>query len=171
MSAFCLVAGFGGYTVVSTAGSAGAPGGRRPSPPAPAAGPAGPQAHRPGPPPGPSAGPCAAGPSRWAAPADPQDERRRPPAAPPAVGRGRGPVLEVRRRPAPEVVEKPRFRDRLGKARSLLASQLAGMRGRTKLDQEAWDELEEALVLADVGILTTEALLQDLKQTGASGAA
>jgi fused signal recognition particle receptor len=66
--------------------------------------------------------------------------------------------------PEPEVLEKPRFRDRLGKARSLLASQLAGLRGRSKLDREAWDELEEALVLADVGILTTEALLQDLKQ-------
>jgi fused signal recognition particle receptor len=64
----------------------------------------------------------------------------------------------------PEVLEKPRFRDRLGKARSLLASQLAGLRGRSKLDQEAWDELEEALVLADVGILTTESLLQGLKQ-------
>ena len=69
----------------------------------------------------------------------------------------------------PEVLEKPRFRDRLGKARSLLASQLAGLRGRSKLDQEAWDELEEALVLADVGIVTTEALLQDLKQRARTG--
>jgi fused signal recognition particle receptor len=57
----------------------------------------------------------------------------------------------------------------LGKARSLLASQLAGLRGRSKLDREAWDELEEALVLADVGIVTTEALLQDLKQRARTG--
>jgi fused signal recognition particle receptor len=61
------------------------------------------------------------------------------------------------------VLERPRFRDRLGKARSLLASQLAGLRGRSKLDQQAWDELEEALILADVGIVTVETLLQDLK--------
>ena len=52
----------------------------------------------------------------------------------------------------PEVLERPRFRDRLGRARSLLADQLAGLRGRSKLDQESWDELEEALILADVGI-------------------
>ena len=63
----------------------------------------------------------------------------------------------------PEVLERPRFRDRLGRARSLLADQLAGLRRRGKLDQESWDELEEALILADVGITTTEVLLKDLK--------
>jgi fused signal recognition particle receptor len=64
-----------------------------------------------------------------------------------------------------EVLERPRFRDRLGRARSLLADQLAGLRRRGKLDQESWDELEEALILADVGITTTEVLLKDLKAT------
>ncbi len=63
----------------------------------------------------------------------------------------------------PAVLERPRFRDRLGKARALLGTQLAGLRGRPKLDQEAWDELEEALVLADVGIVTTHALLDDMR--------
>jgi fused signal recognition particle receptor len=66
---------------------------------------------------------------------------------------------------APEILERPRFRDRLGRARSLLADQLAGLRRRGKLDQESWDELEEALILADVGISTTEVLLKDLKDT------
>ncbi|HUC13152.1 MAG TPA: signal recognition particle-docking protein FtsY [Acidimicrobiales bacterium] len=65
---------------------------------------------------------------------------------------------------APQVLERPRFRDRLGKARSLLADQLAGVRRRGKIDKQAWDELEEALVLADVGILTTEELLKGLKE-------
>ena len=64
----------------------------------------------------------------------------------------------------PSVLERPRFRDRLGKARSLLASQLVGLRGRPKLDQEAWDELEEALILADVGVSTVGSLVQELKQ-------
>ncbi len=64
-----------------------------------------------------------------------------------------------------EVLERPRFRDRLGRARSLLADQLAGLRRRGRLDQESWDELEEALILADVGITTTELLLKDLKET------
>jgi fused signal recognition particle receptor len=65
---------------------------------------------------------------------------------------------------APVVVERPRFRDRLGKARALLTGHLAGVRGRGRLDQEAWDELEEALILADIGVNTTEALLAGLKQ-------
>jgi len=65
---------------------------------------------------------------------------------------------------APQVLERPRFRDRLGKARSLLADQLAGVRRRGKIDKQAWDELEEALVLADVGITTTDELLKDLKE-------
>jgi len=69
----------------------------------------------------------------------------------------------------PEVLERPRFRDRLGKARSLFADQLAGLRRRGKLDQQSWDELEDALVLADVGITTTEELLKDLKETAQQG--
>lgn len=64
----------------------------------------------------------------------------------------------------PVVLEKPRFRDRLGKARALLTGHLAGIKGRGKLDQQAWEELEEALILADVGINTTEELLTGLKQ-------
>jgi fused signal recognition particle receptor len=32
------------------------------------------------------------------------------------------------------------------------------------LDQEAWDELEEALILADVGVVAVDELLKDLKQ-------
>ncbi len=63
----------------------------------------------------------------------------------------------------PRVLERPRFRDRLGRARSLLADHLAGLRGRGKIDEQSWEELEEALILADVGIGTTEELLGDLK--------
>ena len=65
---------------------------------------------------------------------------------------------------APAIGPRPRFRDRLGKARSLLANQLAGLRGRSRLDEEAWDELEEALILADVGVETTTALLEQLRK-------
>ncbi len=82
-----------------------------------------------------------------------------------------GPEVELPAEPAieleesVEVLERPRFRDRLGRARSLLADQLAGLRRRGRLDQQSWDELEEALILADVGITTTELLLKDLKET------
>src|SRR5437763_877072 len=58
---------------------------------------------------------------------------------------------------------KPRFRDRLGKARGLLAGYLGSVRARTKIDDDTWDELDEALIRADVGITATTALLDQLR--------
>jgi fused signal recognition particle receptor len=65
--------------------------------------------------------------------------------------------------PEPEAAPKPRFRDRLGKARALLSGYLGSIRSKTKIDQETWDELEEALVRADVGMGTTSTVLDDLR--------
>ncbi|MFN2504588.1 MAG: signal recognition particle-docking protein FtsY [Acidimicrobiales bacterium] len=62
-----------------------------------------------------------------------------------------------------EVPVKPRIRDRLGKARSLLAGYLGTVRAKEKIDEETWDELEEALVRADVGVGTTTSLLDELR--------
>jgi fused signal recognition particle receptor len=62
----------------------------------------------------------------------------------------------------PEVIEKARLRDRLGRTRSALAGYLRGARGR-KIDDETWDELEEALLLADVGLPTTQRLLDAVR--------
>jgi len=68
--------------------------------------------------------------------------------------------------PEPEVVappEKPRLRDRLGKARALLAGYLGSVLSRTAIDDDTWDELEEALVRADVGMGLTTEVLDDLR--------
>jgi len=54
---------------------------------------------------------------------------------------------------------RPRFRDRLGKARALFSGFLA----RTTIDQETWDDLEEALLRADVGVGLTTSVLDDLR--------
>src|SRR5436305_4295244 len=71
-----------------------------------------------------------------------------------------------------EAPAKPRFRDRLGKARGLLAGYLGSVRARTKIDEDTWDELEEALIRADVGITATTALLDQLRaQVKAEGIA
>jgi fused signal recognition particle receptor len=64
--------------------------------------------------------------------------------------------------PEPEVIEKPRLRDRLGRTRSAFAGAFGRMRGR-KIDDETWDDLEEALLLADVGVNTTTKLLDAVK--------
>ena len=57
--------------------------------------------------------------------------------------------------PEPEPVEKATFRDRL-------AGVLGGLRGRS-IDEDAWEELEEALILADVGVPTTMAILERVR--------
>jgi fused signal recognition particle receptor len=58
---------------------------------------------------------------------------------------------------------KPRFRDRLGKARSLFSGYLGSVRDRGKINAETWEDLEEALILADVGVETTTAVLDRLR--------
>jgi fused signal recognition particle receptor len=63
---------------------------------------------------------------------------------------------------APEVV-RPRFRDRLAKARGLLSGYVGSVISRGKIDQETWDELEEALIRADVGVQPTTDLLDALR--------
>ncbi|HEV2809418.1 MAG TPA: signal recognition particle-docking protein FtsY [Acidimicrobiales bacterium] len=58
---------------------------------------------------------------------------------------------------------KPRFRDRLAKARTLLAGYVGSVLSRPTIDQETWDDLEEALIRADVGMTTTASVLDALK--------
>jgi len=60
-----------------------------------------------------------------------------------------------------------RLRGRLGKSRA----PFAGMRGRLKarkLDDDAWDDLEETLLLADVGLPTTTRLLDAVRARAAA---
>lgn len=87
-----------------------------------------------------------------------------PPPPPSEVPSG-GVVLEE---PPPGEVEvapppvRPRFRDRLARARGSLAGYLASIRSRG-VDAETWDELEEALLRADVGVAVTQQVLDDLR--------
>jgi fused signal recognition particle receptor len=62
----------------------------------------------------------------------------------------------------PEVLERPRLRDRLGRTRSAFSGAFGRIRGR-KIDDETWDEIEESLLLADVGMFTTTRLLDALR--------
>ncbi|MGH9124069.1 MAG: signal recognition particle-docking protein FtsY [Acidimicrobiales bacterium] len=63
----------------------------------------------------------------------------------------------------PPAPQKPSFRERLGKARTLFSGYLGSVRSRGKITDETWDDLEEALILADVGVETTAAVLDDLR--------
>jgi fused signal recognition particle receptor len=62
------------------------------------------------------------------------------------------------------------LRTRLGSAREALGTRLASVRGRDEVDAATWDKLEEALILADVGVATSTALLARVRErAGADG--
>ena len=101
----------------------------------------------------------------------------------PIDGRGRPPVTPPTRPPqeagggvavlepevvepevvAPPVVERPTLRGRMARARAALSGAFAGVRGRKGITDETWDELEEALLRADVGIMVSTDLLDGLR--------
>jgi fused signal recognition particle receptor len=70
---------------------------------------------------------------------------------------------EVGVEPAPLFVEPPSFRDRMSKARGAFSGAVRNLRGRSAIGQETWDDLEEALLRADVGVRITDELLAGLK--------
>ena len=79
-------------------------------------------------------------------------ERPRVDEAPPAV-------VEVPTGPE----ARPALRDRLGRARGLFSGYLDGIRSRKGIDDATFDDLEEALLLADAGVATTTQVLDDLR--------
>jgi fused signal recognition particle receptor len=69
--------------------------------------------------------------------------------------------------PEPELeleveVEPPTYRSRLGTVRGIFSGAVSALRSG-KIDAATWDSLEEALIRADVGVRTTDALLTDLR--------
>ena len=93
------------------------------------------------------------------------------PTTPPPEAVGDGDVL-VAERPVDEVVEpevepeppKPAsLRDRLSKARLAFTGAFAGVLGRTGITEESFEELEEALLRADVGVGVTTELIDGLR--------
>jgi len=73
------------------------------------------------------------------------------------------PSVEVAEPAAEPVAEKASFRNRMSKARGALTGALLGVRARTGITDETWDDLEEALLRADVGVRVTDELLGGLK--------
>ena len=69
-----------------------------------------------------------------------------------------------------EEVAPADLHERMGKTRGLFSGYVRALRGRGSVDAQTWDDLEEALLRADVGVATTTALLDDLRQQVKSGA-
>jgi fused signal recognition particle receptor len=92
------------------------------------------------------------------------------PAAPPKVPVAEEPAEPVAvevTEPVADAIEEPAekasFRNRMSKARGALTGALLGVRARTGITDETWDDLEEALLRADVGVRVTDELLGGLK--------
>jgi fused signal recognition particle receptor len=69
-------------------------------------------------------------------------------------------VAEV---PVHEEVTPARLRDRLSRARSTFVGAVAAVVGRGDITDATWDDIEEALLRADVGVGVSRALLDDLR--------
>jgi fused signal recognition particle receptor len=61
------------------------------------------------------------------------------------------------------VAPRRRFRERLGRSRAAIGRGLSGLLARGADDDEAWEQLEEALLAADVGVATTTELVERLR--------
>src|SRR5438270_6763581 len=119
---------------------------------------------RPGLEPGPTTAPPRARPAEAPRPTTPVLTPEEAAAEAEAVLEEAGAIVEEAVEPVAPPPVKPRFRDRLGKARSLFAGYVGSVLSRSTIDDETWDELEEALVRADVGVAATTALLDDLRE-------
>lgn len=71
--------------------------------------------------------------------------------------------------PVEEVAEPATVKAKAGRTRSLFANAFQSIRGRGSLDAAAWDELEETLLRADIGIGLTTRLLEPLRAAAKAG--
>jgi fused signal recognition particle receptor len=87
------------------------------------------------------------------------------PAPVPPVAPAPAPVAPA---PAPAPVDLApaplSFRDRLSRARGVFSAATAGVLRRSAIDQSTWDDLEEAMLRADLGVKVCAALLDPLRE-------
>ena len=96
-------------------------------------------------------------------PPPPQPSPQAPPAPVPAVEAETADEIAVIEEAPPPAT----YRSRLGSVRGLFSGAVASLRSG-RIDQTTWESLEEALIRADVGVATADALLSELKAKVAS---
>jgi fused signal recognition particle receptor len=83
-------------------------------------------------------------------------------------------TLEIER-PPPSAGRLVRLRARLARSQSSMGSALLNLLSRDRLDDDTWDEIEEVLITADVGVAPARVMVDDLrtkvKVLGTRGAA
>jgi len=108
--------------------------------------------------------PEAPGQDELRAPGEGADEAAGAVIAPPA------PTRVPAQPPAPEIEKPPpsagrlvRLRDRLSRSQSSMGSVLLGLLSRDRLDDDTWDEIEEVLITADVGVVPARQIVEELR--------
>jgi fused signal recognition particle receptor len=94
----------------------------------------------------------------------------RPPA--PVEAEPEAPELPTLPEELPPLIEQPeptagrlvRLRARLSRSQTVFGRGLLGVLSRDHLDDDAWEEIEDSLISADVGVEATQALVQRLKE-------
>jgi len=109
-----------------------------------------------------------------APPAPPAEEQQARPGVTTEAG-GTGTIapeapLAPRAPPAPEIEKPPpsagrmvRLRARLARSQGALGSVLLGLLSRDVLDDEAWEQIEDTLITADVGVAPSRQITDDLR--------
>ena len=82
------------------------------------------------------------------------------PSAPAAERSAEAPAVEV---PPPSAGRMVRLRARLARSQSGFGAVLLGLLSSGRLDDETWDEIEEVLITADVGVTPARQIVSDLK--------
>ena len=83
--------------------------------------------------------------------------------APPTPAPAPAPVVAPATPQQADVAAPPSFRDRLARARGVFAGATTGVLRRSAIDQSTWDDLEEAMLRADLGVKVTTSLLDSLR--------
>ena len=71
-----------------------------------------------------------------------------------------GPVVE---RPAPAAGRLVRLRSRLARSQSALGQGLLALLSRDRLDEDTWEEIEDTLITADLGVGASHELVERLR--------
>ncbi|WP_199257090.1 signal recognition particle-docking protein FtsY [Tomitella fengzijianii] len=97
--------------------------------------------------------------SAIAAPAEPEAPAEAPVPEPEAAPAPAAPEVEI----APTDGRLERLRGRLSRSQSAVGKSLLGLLGGGDLDEDAWEEVEDTLIIADLGAATTEKIVARLR--------
>jgi fused signal recognition particle receptor len=132
---------------------------------------------------------ASAAPPMAAPEAPPKGPPKAPPKAPPKLAPKPAPKVPEKPEPAVEtpgapvadeaapqqvaehevLAGPPDLRERMGKTRGTFSGYIRALRARGSVDESTWDDLEEALLRADVGVKTTTELIDDLRSKVRAG--